>query len=416
MKKLVLALMAVLAVVALTACGGQKSGKTLTLMQNKPEIDAQLKAYAAEWGKKNNVTVVIKSIGGTSGGMGPQLKADYAAGDMPDIFAFDGLEAYKEWEGVILDLSNEPWVSKTSVAFKYNGKVYGFPVAVEGWGMAYNADLLAKAGIDPKTLNNYEAYKAAFEKLNAMKKELGIDSVVSMAASVEMGWVTAHHNFNSLLSNGLPYGDLSVVNDLLAGKVDEQRLSEYADWVELLFKYADKTVLLTGNYDAQVGAFAAGKAVFLHQGNWVDPNMKTANVTFKMAFAPHGSMKQVTDGIFVAAPSFYAINKDSKNLALAKKFLNDFVETPEGNNYMVKEALMIPAFSNITLNPEGQLSKSVQEWASAGKVYSWNQYYFTGDFRDKILTPIYNQFAAGKISKSQFVALMKKAFEENAKK
>jgi len=410
MKRFLLAFMALLTVTAAFGAG------KLTLMQNKPEIDAQLKAYAAAWGQKNGATVVIKSIGGTSGGMGPQLKDDYAAGDMPDICAFDALEAYKEWEGIILDLSNEAWVSKTSVPFKYNGKVYGFPVAIEGWGLAYNADLLAKAGIDPKTLNNFDAYKKAFEKLDSMKKDLGINSVVSMAASIEMGWVTAHHNFNSLLSNGLPYGDLSVTNDLLAGKVDAKRLQEYADWVELLFKYSDKAILLTGNYDAQVGAFATGKAVFLHQGNWVDPNLKDANATFKMAFAPHGSMKKVTDGIFVSAPSYYAINKESKNIALAKKFLNDLVVTPEGNNYMVKEAGMIPAFSNITLGPEGQLSKSVQQWSAAGKVYSWNQYYFTGDFRDKVLTPIYNQFAAGSISKAQFIDLMTKAFKDNAKK
>jgi raffinose/stachyose/melibiose transport system substrate-binding protein len=135
-----------------------------------------------------------------------------------------------------------------------------------------------------------------------------------------------------------------------------------------------------------------------------------------MAFAPHGSMEQATDGIFVAAPSFYAIYKDSKNVELAKKFLNDLVTTPEGHNYMVKEALMIPAFSGIDLQPEGQLSKSVQEWSAAGKVYSWNQYYFSGDFRDKVLAPIYNQFAAGQITKAQFIDLMAKAFQDNAKK
>ncbi len=387
---------------------------TLTLAQGKPEIDAALKAYAAAWGTKNNVTVTIKSIGGTSGGLGPQLKADYAAGDMPDIFAFDGLETYKEWENLVLDVSAEPWVAKTSVAFKYNGKVYGFPVAVEGWGMAYNADMLAKAGIDPATLVNYDGYKAAFAKLDGMKKELGINSVVSMAASVEMGWVTAHHNFNSLLSNGLPYGDLSVVNDLLAGKVDATRLSEYADWVELLFKYSDKSILTTGNYDSQVGAFATGKSVFLHQGNWVDGNLKGV-ASFKMAFAPHGSMKATTDGIFVAAPSFYAINKDSKNIAMAKQFLTDLATTPEGAQYMVKDAGMIPAYSGISLQPDGQLSQSVQAWSAAGKVYSWDQYYFTGDFRDKVLTPIYNQFATGKINKAKFIDLMTKAFIENKK-
>ena len=418
MRKYLLVSMLVLLALAMVFTGCAKKEEvaketTLTVMQNKPEIGPQLEAYAAQWGAANNVKVTVKSLGGTAGAMGPQLKADYAAGDMPDIFTFDGLESYKEWEGVVLDVSSEPWVSKTAVAFKYNNKVFGAPVAVEGWGMAYNADLLAKAGIDPKTLTNYAAYKAAFEKLDGMKAQLGINSVVSMAAAIEMGWVTAHHNFNSLLANGLPYGDLSVVNDLLAGKVDATRLSEYADWVELLFKFADKGVLTTGNYDSQVGAFATGKAVFLHQGNWTDPNIQGANATFKMAFAPHGSMKKATDGIFVAAPSFYAINKDSKNLAMAKKFIVDLVNTPAGHSYMVEAAGMIPAYSGISLQPTGQLSKSVQEWSAAGKVYSWSQYYFTGDFRDKTLNPIYNQFASGSINKAQFIDQMTKALVAN---
>jgi raffinose/stachyose/melibiose transport system substrate-binding protein len=234
------------------------------------------------------VNVVIKSVGGSSGtDEGTQLKADMAAGDMPDIFSISGLEDYKEWANILTDLSGEKWVGDTSVPFKVDGKVYGFPVSVEGWGLAYNADILKAGGVDPATLNDYANYKAAFEKLDAQKAKLGIKSVVSMAAGLDMAWVTGDHNFNSLLSNGLPYGDMSVTNDLLAGKVDAQRLSEYADWVELLFKYADKAVLTTGNYDAQVGAFATGKAAFLHQGNWVDPNMKQLGVTFKMGYAPH---------------------------------------------------------------------------------------------------------------------------------
>lgn len=405
MKKLVLALAALLVTAAVFAQG-------ITLAQNKPEIDAALKAYAAVWSKANNVPVTVKSVGGGTGmDLDSQLKADLAAGDMPDIFAFDGLQTYQQWADLILDLSGEPWVKNTSVAFKYGGKVYGFPVAVEGWGLAYNADILKKAGVDPRTLVNYAGYKVAFEKINAQKATLGLKSVVSMAASIDMSWVTRDHNFNSLLSNGLTYGDMSVTNDLLAGKVDARRLSEYADWVELLFKYADKAVLTTGNYDAQVGAFASGQAAFLHQGNWVDPNMAQAKATFTMAFAPHGSMAKATDGIFVAAPSFYAINKNSKSVTAAKKFLNDLVFTEAGNKYMVVDAGMIPAYSNVKLNPTGQLSRSVKSWAASGKIYSWNQYYFPQDFREKTLAAIYNQFANGAITKAQFIDLMTKAFQ-----
>jgi len=405
--------MILLLVSAALFANGAKTGKEgeLVLAHGKPEIDSQIKAYAAAWGEENGVEVIIITCGGGNCDLGQMLKADYAAGEMPDIFAINGKEDFLEWEALAADLSGESWVEETDVAFMHNGKTFGFPVSIEGWGMAYNADILAEAGVDPKSLVNLSGYREAFAKIDSMKEELGLDSVVSMASGPEMFWVVAHHNFNSLLSNGLPYGDASVAEDLLAGEVDSKRLSEYADWVELLFEYADKAILTTGSYDSQVGAFAIGKAAFLHQGNWADPNLIGANANFNMAFAPHGSTEAATDGIFVSAPSFYLVNSKSVNADLAKKFLDDLALSPAGANYMVKEALMIPAFGNIDLRPDGQLSSSVQDWMAEGKIYSWNQYLFTGEFRDKTLSPIYNQFANGQIDKAEFIRLMTEAFE-----
>lgn len=395
-----------------SGCSRDDGREAITLMQNKPEIDAMLQRYGSDWAQRTGIGVTIKSVGGGTGAtLGQQLRADYAAGEMPDIFIIAGPEDYLEWESLILDLSDEPWVADTSLAFTRDGRVYGFPVALEGWGMAYNADILQKAGIDPEELVNYDAYQRAFRRLDSMKADLGIDSVVSMAASADMGWVTAHHNFNSLLSNGLPYGDLSVVEDLLNGRVDQQRLKEYADWVALLFQYADRTVLTTGNYDTQVGAFATGRAAFLHQGNWVDPNLESAGADFARAFAPHGSQRADTEGIFVSAPSFYVINAESPNIEAAKQFLRDKVYTTEGQTFMVNEAGMIPAFSNIEIGPAGQLSRSVQEWAARDQVFSWSQYHFSNDFRDQILAPIYNRFATGQINRDEFVRQLTWAFE-----
>lgn len=420
MKKFLVVLVLITALAGNAFAGGAQDSAegsgllpTLELLQNKVEIDPQLKAYSKAWGEANGVDVVIKTVGGSIDVTVDQmLTIGYAAGDLPDIFIFPGVDDYKKWSEVILDLSDQEWVDDTAVEFVYNGKVYGFPVAVEGWGMAYNAEILKKAGIDPASLVNLAAYKTAFAKLDSMKAELGLDSVVSMAASISMSWVTAHHNFNSLLSNGLAYGDLSVVDDLLAGKVDMDRLEQYASWVGLLFKYADQAVLVTGDYDAQVGAFASGKAAFLHQGNWADGNIEGAGATFERAFAPHGSMNDATDGIFVAAPTYYAINKDSKVTEFAKQFLNDLVYTDAGHNYMVKEAGMIPAYSTVKLSPTNPLSQSVQKWAADGKVYSWSQYYFSEDFRNNTLGPIYNQFAGDSIDEAQFVKALKDAFED----
>ena len=415
MKKILVLISMLLVAVSLAACApATKEPVEITFKQNKPEIDAALQSYATDYEAATGVKVNAVSCGGSDCTLGDMLKADYAAGTMPDIFPIDGPDAYAQWESIAYDLSGQDWAKDTSVAYMVDGKVMGFPVAVEGWGMAYNADLLAKAGIDPLTLTNYDAYVAAFEKLDGMKAELGLDSVVSMAAGPGMYWVTAHHNFNSLLSNGLPYGDKTVAEAYLAGDIDATRLSEYADWVALLFKYADKTVLTTGNYDSQVGAFLNQKAAFLHQGNWVDGNLKDA--TFTMAFAPHGSSKTATEGIFVSAPAWYVVNKDSKNLDAALKFLSDMVYTERGNQYMVTDAGMIPAFANVTLQPAGQLSKSVQAWTAAGKVYSWNQYEFSGEFRGKVLAPIYDQFAQGAVTADEFKTMLTDAITANAGK
>ena len=90
MKKITAVLLTFFMVAALFAAGGEEgavSGGSITLLQNKPEIDAQLKAYASIWSKATGIEVTIKSCGGGNCEMGTQLRADYAAGDMPDLFA-----------------------------------------------------------------------------------------------------------------------------------------------------------------------------------------------------------------------------------------------------------------------------------------------------------------------------------------
>lgn len=91
---------------------------------------------------------------------------------------------------------------------------------VEGFGLGYNADILEKAGIDPATLTTYSAVKAALETLDAQKADLGLDAVVSMAASIAGGmwWTMGSHNFNAYLAGGLAYDDTSILDKLLPGR------------------------------------------------------------------------------------------------------------------------------------------------------------------------------------------------------
>jgi len=418
MKRMVcIVTVTIMAAAAFTACmgksGAAKSGSEITLVSNKIEIDEALKAYAAIFEKQTGIKVNVKSFGGETG-YAPNITAMFNSGTEPEIFVIEGKAGYEDAKGAgrISDLSGEPWVMDTDVAYidPMNGKVIGFPVAVEGWGLGYNKALLAKAGVDPMTMVNAAGMKAAFEKIESQKSALGIDAAVSMVAGPGMTWVTGLHGFNAYLTLGLPYNNSGKYIDmLLKGQVDASRLAQYAEYYNLLFKYANRNTLLTGGYDQQIGDYAIGKTVFIHQGNWTDPTFKDLGITFEMGYVPHAFLDETTDGIFVGAPSWYLINAKSKNIAEAKKFLIAMASTPEGHDYMVNKAGMVPAFKSCKLKPAGQLSKAVQEWTSMGKIYAWQQNEMPDGFGMNTLGPIFHQMASGQIDPQGFEKLTAQA-------
>jgi raffinose/stachyose/melibiose transport system substrate-binding protein len=403
------------ALLALSACAPKQEQKaqatTVNMFQLKVEIKDALDAYAAKYSAANpGVTVKVETLGG-GGDYGGALKAKAQSAQMPDIFMIEGKGGYEIWKDYIADLSDQPWVKDTDLAFKADGKVVGFPVAIEGYGLAYNADILQKAGIDPASLTTRAAYEKALKTLDAKKAELGIDAPVAMAASVAGGmwWVAAQHNLACYWGGGLAFDDTSVIQKALNGELDEARFLQYAKYLQLLFKYADKKILLNGSYDDQVGAFAQGKTAFLHQGNWVDPNLKQLGVAFKIGYAPHAFLDQEEKGLYLFAPSWYCVNAKSPNAAAAKAFLASIAGTPEGHDYMVNGAGMIPAFKSVTLKPAGQLSQALMEANARGGNYG----VFFGMLPDgagqNIFGPIFDLFAQNPDKLDQFMADMKKA-------
>jgi len=375
------------------------------------EIHDQLTAFAETYKEATGKEVIVKTSGGDSP-YAEALRAEFQSDRQPDIFVIEGMGGYNTWESKLQPFEEEEWMEFTDLEFVVDGKIIGFPVAVEAWGMAYNKEMLEQAGVDPSTLTSQEAYRAAFEKIDGMKDELGISSVVAMAAGPDMRWVTGLHNFNGYLSAGLPYGDTTVLDKLNNGEADMDRLTEYADWVELLFEYADRTVLLTGNYDSQVSQFGTEKAAFIHQGNWIDPWLEENGVDFPMAFAPHASVKGTHESIFIGAPSFYVINSESTNQEAAREFLNFMVTEEAGHKYMVEEAKMVPAFSNVNLTPSTPLSANVVEWMKKDAKYTWLQNDMPDGFGMGTIAPIYEAFAKGDITKAQFIEQIVGKIEE----
>ena len=410
MKKLVALLLAAMMVLAATGALAD-----IVICQNKVEITAALEEFAKVYEAKTGVPVKVITGGGSSD-YNTVLKAEMQSGREPDIWVIEGPTGYELWADKIADQAGAEWTKYTAAAYMDGDKVVGFPVAVEGYGLAYNADILAKAGIDPATLTNYDAYAAAFEKLDSMKAELGLDMVVSMVAGTTTGmtWVTGLHNFNVYLTVGNKRNDTTYIDQVLAGQVDPERFHQYCQYVALLFKYSDPDMLVNGTQDSQLAAFANGKAAFYHQGNWMDPSLVQLNPSFKIAYAPHAFLHEDTDGILVNPPSWYVVNENgNKDEAIA--FLNFLATSEEGADYMVNKAAMVPAFTNVTLAPTTPLSKSVMEWNAAGKTYDWQQYKLPDGFGMGTLGAIYELLASGAIDVDTFEAMMIDAIASIAK-
>ena len=387
-----------------------KAGEgALRLVNGKIEIDSQLKKVAEKYKEKTGQEVVIESLGGGVDIQG-QLKSYKAADNMPDIFVIGGDGDYANWTDSVADLSDSEFAKNTDFAYKdkASGKVVGFPYAVEGYGITYNADILEKAGIDPETLKNYDAFKAAFEKLDSMKSELGLQAVASVAAeSGQMYWSTGNHLFGYYYTGGLDRGDNKYFDMAMKGEFDDQRLSEFADMTALLFKYADPQVLISGTYDDQLALWAQGKTAFITQGNWIDPSLPTYNVTFKAGLLPLAFTKADMTKILADCPSWWCVYKDGKNVDAAKKFLDYLATDPDAQEVLVKEAGMISPYKTSTVEPETPLAVSLKKYVDAGNTSSWAWSNMPEGIAQNKLGLIFESFAKGDMTNDQFVQMMK---------
>ena len=387
-----------------------KAGEgALRLVNGKIEIDSQLKKVAEKYKEKTGQEVVIESLGGGVDIQG-QLKSYKAADNMPDIFVIGGDGDYANWTDSVADLSDSEFAKNTDFAYKdkTSGKVVGFPYAVEGYGITYNADILEKAGIDPETLKNYDAFKAAFEKLDSMKSELGLQAVASVAAeSGQMYWSTGNHLFGYYYTGGLDRGDNKYFDMAMKGEFDDQRLGEFADMTALLFKYADPQVLISGTYDDQLALWAQGKTAFITQGNWIDPSLPTYNVTFKAGLLPLAFTKADMTKILADCPSWWCVYKDGKNVDAAKKFLDYLATDPDAQEILVKEAGMISPYKTSTVEPETPLAVSLKKYVDAGNTSSWAWSNMPEGIAQNKLGLIFESFAKGDMTNDQFVQMMK---------
>ncbi|MBP2002235.1 raffinose/stachyose/melibiose transport system substrate-binding protein [Paenibacillus shirakamiensis] len=350
-----------------TASGGTK---TIKIFQFKVEIAEALNKLKTDYEAEHpGIKLDIQTVGGGSD-YGAALKAKFAGNDEPDIFNVGGYRDLDTWFNNLEDLSAESWVSDVTDVAKEpmtkDGKLYGQPMNVEGYGFIYNKDLFTKAGITetPKTLSQLED---AAKKLQAA-------GITPFENGYMEGWVLGNHNLNVAFAHqDDPNAFVKGLNDGTA-KINGNPVFE--NWIKLLdltVKYGQKNPLTT-DYNTEVTAFANGEAAMTQQGNWtqvqIDGIKKDLNIGFLPMPIDEDAAKN--DKLLVGVPNNWVVNKNSAVKPEAKEFLKWLVTSEKGKKYITDEFKFIPAFKSIEASDTiGPLGKEIQAYSKAGKTLSW---------------------------------------------
>ena len=380
------------------------SAAEIRLLNGKPEIDDQLQKLAAKYKEETGNTVNVETIGGDTNAS-DILKGYYQAENMPDIFVIEANQV-STWDGLLVDMTGEDWTKETEYELvDTNMGTIGCPYTIEATALGYNATILEKAGIDPKTLTGPDAYKTAFEILDSKKEELGIDAVVGYCAEVaNLQWSSGTHIFAQYLDAGLAQNDTKYI-DLLndGGKYDDARLKNFAKFMELLAQYSDPDLLIDGTYDNQVGRFAHGKYAFITQGSWVD----LSESDFKVGFAPY-AFENGIDTIIAGAPSYWAVYKDGK-VDAAKAFLN-WCYTDSAEQILVEDAGLISPDKDCKYTAANKYADSIKEYMDAGKTSGWHTMLKKDGLQNQT-GQVFADFAKGTLDVDSFCSTLKQVTE-----
>lgn len=356
------------------------NGTKITLLNTKAEIQVALEEMGAEYEKKSGVHIEVMPVSDDS----PYTKmiSLYNSGTPPTIAILDTTDVIALAEEKGVDMSAEPWVAEAEgYTTQINGKIYSFPLCIEGRGIIYNKAVIEKAigeTFDPASITTLDEFRAFLDKL----VENGIEKPISMAKE---DWSLGAHHLQYIYEtyDGTSEGAQKVVEDIKAGNLDlaaYNRMSEFLDIFDVLKEYnVAKADPLGADYDEMAIDLADGKTAFWLNGNWAWPNLAEAGAeeTDEYGFLPYFMNNDKSDfanQMIQGAPSKQVMVDrqiaTDKEQAAGRQFLNWIVYSEIGQQMLVKTCNIIPPFKNNPYEPSDPLSRDIYEKVHEQKAFS----------------------------------------------
>lgn len=254
------------------------------------------------------------------------LKTRMASNTLPDVFETHGwsILRYKEY---LTDLSKEEWVSDydesaLGVIQDDDGSIYVLMTSMLANGILVNLDVCEDAGVDVYSLNTWDDFTAACEKIKeAGYTPIGQTANAGAIANAAGTWVSYD-------------GELAQDSQaMLDGTYDFESmvpwLEENVDWLNHGYFYDDYA---TVSVDDTVKRFANNQAAFwVGNGATFFVGCREINPDGNYAFLPDFCSKEGGKRfVGIGEGDAFGIWKDSEHADAAKAFLN-FMARPENN-------------------------------------------------------------------------------------
>jgi raffinose/stachyose/melibiose transport system substrate-binding protein len=312
-----------------------------------------------------------------------QLTTMYASGNVPTLFVIDAGDVAKVSDKVVdlsdLDIVDQayPWAVEQGTV---DGKVIAVPAGAAAVGLLYNSALIEQATgepFDPATIRTRSDLEALFTSI----EDAGTAPIVVSPLNWSLG---AHFLTKMYDAQGDAAAREAFIADLKAGDANlesNQVFNDLMDTLDLMLAHnLNASAPIAGTIETDSQAFAEGKAAFWFMGDFQWPSLAALGVSPDSddygimpvplsddADDPYNTALQVTSSFMIAIDA--TVNTPEQQEA-AKAYLDWYVNSNSGQDYMVNQASMLPAYTDVTLTPTNPLSRSALGALTLGDTYT----------------------------------------------
>ena len=276
------------------------------------------------------------------------LKAKLNSGEVPDIFSSTSgkeIDTYKEYSydltGQPLVDAMDPGVAAAMESPADGSGCYGLAIKGNYFGIVYNKDILAEAGVEAFPQTTQELIDACTKITEAGYKPF--------TTGFSEWWVFKHvaqHFVNAAAeSAGITTAELITKFENGEAKVSDypELYNNFFDFIDLVVANGDDKPLET-DLAGEEAAFGNGEAAMVcGQGAWIEADVLAINPDLNIGFDGYPvSDKAEQCKVITGSDQALHVSADSANLDAVLHFVNWWYTSEYGQNWFTEVAGVVP--------------------------------------------------------------------------